>query len=278
MLTLKRRTVGMMAIGAMAAPLLGATGSKAGNHSLQGSRYRISRSTDRPRPKIGMLMFPGLTLLDLVGPQSALAATSDIYLIWKNKNLLVSDNGMVLKPDTTPDECPRDLDVLFVPGGPGQVEVMRDPEFLAFLADRGSRAKYVTSVCTGALVLGAAGLLQGYKAGTHWAALSLLQFFGATPVDERVVVDRNRMTGGGVTAGLDFGLMLLKVLQGERVAKVQELAMQYDPQPPFNVGVPVKAGPDLTEEAVAWIQGYGIDMVGTARAAGADMRRYTSSD
>ncbi|MBO9195950.1 DJ-1/PfpI family protein [Rhizobium sp. 16-449-1b] len=225
-----------------------------------------------------MLMFPGLTLLDLAGPQTVLAATSDVYLIWKNKNLLMSDNGMVLKPNTTLDECPKDLDVLFVPGGPGQVEVMRDAELLTFLADRGSRAKYVTSVCTGALVLGAAGLLQGYKAGTHWAALSLLQLFGATPVEERVVVDRNRITGGGVTAGLDFGLTLLKVLQGERVAEVQELAMQYDPQPPFNVGVPAKAGPDLTKEAVAWIQGYGIDMAGTARAAGAEMRRYTSSD
>ncbi|NHO30401.1 hypothetical protein GOB82_10195 [Acetobacter farinalis] len=140
-----------------------------------------------------MLIFPGVTSLDLIGPQSVLAATSDIFLIWKNKNLLLSDSGLILKPDTTLEESPKNLDVLFVPGGPGQVEVMRDSDVLKFLADRGSRANYVTSVCTGALVLGAAGLLQGYKAGTHWAALSLLPLFGAKPVNERVVVDRNRL-------------------------------------------------------------------------------------
>jgi transcriptional regulator GlxA family with amidase domain len=173
------------------------------------------------------------------------------------------------------EECPADLDAIFVPGGPGQVAPMRDNLVLEFLADRGSRARYVTSICTGALVLGAAGLLQGYRAGTHWAALRLLPVFGATPVDDRVVIDRNRVTGGGVTAGLDFGLTLVSILRDENTAKVQQLAMQYDPQPPFDVGHPRKAGPELTKQAVEWLQAGGIDMLGVAKLAAKDMSKYT---
>ncbi|WP_220792924.1 DJ-1/PfpI family protein [Gluconacetobacter aggeris] len=278
MIASKRREIVTLAAGVVAASVLNPDKSKAEENSLQGSKYFVSRATARPKPKIGMLIFPGVTSLDLIGPQSVLATTSDIFLIWKNKNLLLSDSGLILKPDTTLEESPKNLDVLFVPGGPGQVEVMRDSDVLKFLADRGSRANYVTSVCTGALVLGAAGLLQGYKAGTHWAALSLLPLFGAKPMNERVVVDRNRLTGGGVTAGIDFGLTLLSALQGERVAKVQELAMQYDPHPPFNVGTPEKAGPDVTRDAITWIQAYGVDMIGTAHAAKEDMQKYTILD
>ena len=116
-----------------------------------------------------------------------------------------------------------------VPGGFGQQQLMSDPEVLAFLADRGAKAKYVTSVCSGSLVLGAAGLLKGYKATSHWAAREGLRAFGAEPVDARVVVDRNRITGGGVTAGIDFGLVVLAKLRGEDAAKLTELAIEYDP-------------------------------------------------
>ena len=208
---------------------------------------------DRPRPKVGMLMFPRLTLMDIVAPQSALAPSCDVYAVWKNKQVMESDSGMVVRATATFAECPRDLDVLFVGGGPGQAAVMEDPEVLHFLADRGARARYVTSVCTGALVLGAAGLLQGYRAGTHWAALRVLPLFGATPVADRIVVDRNRITSGGVTAGLDFGLHLVATLVGEDVARIQQLAMQYDPQPPYDVGTPAKAGAALTGQATAWM-------------------------
>jgi cyclohexyl-isocyanide hydratase len=222
-----------------------------------------------------MLLFPGLTLLDLVAPQTALNSSCDIHLVWKNKDLIISDSGVVLQPDTSLDECPEDLDILFVPGGPGQVAVMRDDETLRFIADRGERAKYVTSVCSGALVLGAAGLLQGYDAATHWAAMRLLPLFGANPVEERVVKDRNRITSGGVTAGLDFGLTLVAELAGEEAAKIQQLAMQYDPQPPFDVGVPAKAGPELTQAAIAGMIARGIDMRDVSQEAARDMQNYT---
>jgi transcriptional regulator GlxA family with amidase domain len=242
------------------------------NSQLQGSEYN---TRDGGKPKVAMLLYPGLTLFDLIAPQTALAPISDIYLVWKNTDLLVSDSGIVLKPNSTFEDCPRELDVLFVPGGPGQEAIMRDSQTLQFLADRGARARYVTSVCSGALVLGAAGLLQGYKAGTHWAALRLLPLFGATPVNERVVVDRNRISGGGVTAGLDFGLILAAILAGEKTAKVQQLAMQYDPEPPFDVGVPSKAGPELTEEAIAWLKSRGIDMLEVSQQAAKAMHTYT---
>ena len=208
---------------------------------------------DRPRPKVGMLMFPGMTLMDFLAPQSALAPSCDVYAVWKNKDEMETDSGLVLRATSNFAECPKDLDVIFVGGGPGQAAVMEDAETLHFLADRGARAKYVTSVCTGARVLGAAGLLQGYRAGTHWAALRVLPLFGAIPAADRIVIDRNRITSGGVTSGLDFGLRLVATLVGEDVAKIQQLAMQYDPQPPYDVGIPAKAGPELTNQATAWM-------------------------
>jgi transcriptional regulator GlxA family with amidase domain len=266
-----RRTFNFLVAGCAAAPAA-ALGQAPINSQLQGSEYN---TRDGGKPKVAMLLYPGLTLFDLIAPQTALAPISDIYLVWKNTDLLVSDSGIVLKPNSTFEDCPRELDVLFVPGGPGQEAIMRDSQTLQFLADRGARARYVTSVCSGALVLGAAGLLQGYKAGTHWAALRLLPLFGATPVNERVVVDRNRISGGGVTAGLDFGLILAAILAGEKTAKVQQLAMQYDPEPPFDVGVPSKAGPELTEEAIAWLKSRGIDMLEVSQQAAKAMHTYT---
>jgi putative intracellular protease/amidase len=278
MKSLNRRTFAGLVAGSVAVPAIAAAAdtSQSGNSSaIQGEEYHIKRAADRPKPKVAMLLYPGLTLLDLVGPHTALAASCDVHLVWKNKDPLMSDSGVVLRPDITLEECPADLDAIFVPGGPGQVAPMRDNSVLDFLVNRASRARYVTSICTGALVLGAAGLLQGYKAGTHWAALPLLPMFGATPVDERVVIDRNRISGGGVTAGLDFGLTLVSILRDENTAKVQQLAMQYDPQPPFDVGHPRKAGPELTKQAVKWLQAGGIDMYGVAKLAAKDMSKYT---
>jgi cyclohexyl-isocyanide hydratase len=130
---------------------------------------------------------------------------------------------------------------------------MGDSEVLAFLADRGGRARCITSVCSGSLLLGAAGLLKGYKATSHWAARAALSAFGAEPVDARVVVDRNRITGGGVTAGIDFGLVLLAKLRGDEAAKLTQLAMEYDPEPPFNSGSPRNAGPAIVEQAMAFM-------------------------
>lgn len=274
MTTLNRRAFAALAGSSLVLPASVVTRGQAAT-ALQGQRYHTIRPSDRPRPKVAMLLFPGLTLLDLIGPHTALHSHCEIHLAWKNEEPMVSDSGVVLRADTSLDDCPEDLDILFVPGGPGQVAVMRDEETLRFVANRGQRAKYVTSVCSGALVLGAAGLLQGYSAATHWAAMRLLPLFGANPVEQRVVKDRNRITGGGVTAGLDFGLTLLAELAGEDAAKMQQLAMQYDPQPPFDVGVPAKAGPELTREAIAWMMAGGIDMRDVSQEAAKAMQTYT---
>ncbi len=206
--------------------------------------------TGKPRLQIGMLLFPGLTLLDLIGPQTVLHGPAITHLIGKTRDVVLSDTGVPIQATMTFDEAPANLDVLFVPGGPGQIDVMRDEETLAFLADRGLRARYVTAVCTGSLILGAAGLLDGYKATSHWAARGLLALFGAESVDARIVVDRNRITGGGVTAGIDFGLALLNELYGEETAKVTQLLMEYDPAPPFDAGSPDGAGEKLVADAL----------------------------
>ena len=205
------------------------------------------------RPEIGMLLYPGLTLLDLLGPQTALSTSCNVHLIWKSRDFMESDTGIGLRPTGTFDDCPKDLDAIFVGGGPGQLGIMNDPEVIGFLADRGSRAKYVTSVCSGSLLLGAAGLMRGYKATSHWACRDYLSLFGATPVDARVVVDRNRISGGGVTAGLDFGLVLLAKLLGEDIAKMSQLAMEYDPEPPFHAGTPKQAGPAVVKRVKEWL-------------------------
>lgn len=186
-----------------------------------------------------MLIFPKMTQLDFTGPFETLARLPDarIHVIWKTKDPVVSDSGLAILPTTAIAECPP-LDVICIPGGPGQIELMDDAEIIAFVRDRGEKAKYVTSVCTGALVLGAAGLLKGYDAATHWMSMDQLPLFGASPVAKRVVVDRNRITGGGVTAGIDFGLYLASVLAGEDAACRIQLSMEYNPQPPFDSGSP----------------------------------------
>ena len=208
---------------------------------------------DQPPLEIGMLLYPGLTLLDLIGPQTVFSWFANTHLVWKTKDLVYSDTGIGMQPSCTFESCPRDLDILFVPGGFGQNQLMTDAETLAFLADRGSTAKYVTSVCSGSLLLGAAGLLKGYKATSHWAARDGLSAFGAIPTDARVVVDRNRITGGGVTAGIDFGLVILAKLRGDDAAKLTQLAMEYDPEPPFQAGSPKTAGLAIVEQAMSFM-------------------------
>ena len=218
-----------------------------------------SASADRPgQPppalQFGMLLFPGLTLLDLAGPQAALGMHGETHLVAKTLAPTRSDTGVTIQPTTTFVDCPRDLDVLFVPGGRGTADVMEDAETLAFLADRAATARYVTSVCTGSLILAAAGLLDGYRAATHWAAHDALAAFGVEVGTERVVVDRTRLTGGGVTAGIDFGLALLAALRGDAVAQQTQLAMEYDPAPPFDAGSREAAGPELAAFADALVR------------------------
>lgn len=195
---------------------------------------------------IGMLLYPGLTQLDLTGPFELMHRLpgAKVHLLWKTRDPITSDSGMTFVPSTTLADCPP-LDLVFVPGGDGQVQLMTDPEVLGFLREHGLRAKYVTSVCTGSLLLGAAGLLKGYKATSHWAFVDLLPLFGAEPVAGRVVIDGNRITAGGVTAGIDFGLQLVAEIAGEEKAKEIQLGLEYDPAPPYQCGHPSRAEPEL---------------------------------
>jgi len=206
--------------------------------------------------QIAMLLYPGMYALDLVGPHAFLSGLMNVqvHLVAKTKAPVLAAGGLQLVPTTTLAECPAQLEVLFVPGGqPGTNAAMQDPELLAFLADRGSRARYVTSVCTGSLILGAAGLLRGYRATSHWSTRDILPILGATPVEARVVEDRNRITGGGVTSGIDFGLVLAARLRNPEYAQMLQLINEYDPQPPFHAGTPSQAGPEMTAHLTAML-------------------------
>lgn len=201
---------------------------------------------------VGFLLFPNLTQLDLTGPYEVFvrAPYTDVHLIWKTLDPVKADRGLGLLPTTTFTDCP-DLDVICVPGGPGQIALMEDEETLAFLRQQAQKVRLVTSVCTGSLVLGAAGLLQGYRATSHWASLDQLALLGATPVAERVVHDRNRITGAGVTSGIDFALHVVSEIYGEEAAQLIQLHMEYDPAPPFFAGSPQSASPALLQAALA---------------------------
>ncbi|HEX7781274.1 MAG TPA: DJ-1/PfpI family protein [Sphingobium sp.] len=206
----------------------------------------------QPEPlTIGIVLYPGFTLLDMAGPQSALGLHGRTYLFSPTLDPVMSDSGIALVPTTTFSEFQDTLDILLVPGGFGTNEAMRDKELVAFLSRVAGAARYIGSVCSGSLLLGMAGLLEGRRASTHWAALDVLKALGAVAVQERVVCDANVWTGGGVTAGIDFGLRLLAELRGEQVAKLTQLMMEYDPEPPFATGNPRDAGPELVAAARA---------------------------
>lgn len=198
--------------------------------------------------EIAMLVYPGMTVMDLVGPHCMFGALMGvkIHIVAKSLEPVTSDAGLTVVPTVTFDTCPQDLTVLFTPGGTdGTLAAASDPETLAFMADRGARAKYVTSVCSGSLILGAAGLLKGYKATSHWSCREALAGFGAIPTEARVVRDRNRITGAGVTAGLDFGLSMVAELRDQTYAECAQLMSEYDPDPPFNAGSMKTAPPKV---------------------------------
>ena len=204
-----------------------------------------------PAPfRIGFLLFPGLTQLDLTGPYEVLARLpgAELHLVWKTLDPVASEHGLAILPTTTLAESPA-LDLLCVPGGGGVNALLDDTEVLAFLRQTAARARYVTSVCTGSLLLGAAGLLWGRRATSHWLSRELLAAFGAEPVPERVVVDGNVITGGGVTAGIDFALLVAAEVAGREAAEAIQLGIEYDPNPPFQAGSPEQA-PAVVREGV----------------------------
>jgi cyclohexyl-isocyanide hydratase len=187
-----------------------------------------------------------VTQLDFTGPLQVFAGLpgAKIHLIWKRIEPVPSDSVLMLTPTITYADCPQ-LDVICVPGGAGADDLVNDEETLDFLRAQARSAKYITSVCTGSLVLGAAGLLQGFRAATHWSAMEYLPAFGAIPTETRVCVDRNRVTGGGVTAGIDFALTLVSILADRKTAEAIQLGMEYNPAPPFNSGSPDTAPPEI---------------------------------
>ena len=196
--------------------------------------------------QIGLVLFPKVTQLDFTGPLQVFSSLpgAKVHLIWKRIEPVTSDSVMMLTPTVTFAECPQ-LDVICVPGGLGTDDMVNDEEMLAFLRQQAEGAKYITSVCTGSLVLGAAGLLKGYRAATHWTAMDFLSAFGAIPTKTRVCVDRNRITGGGVTAGIDFALTLVSQLVDRKTAEVIQLGIEYNPAPPFNAGSPDTAPAEI---------------------------------
>lgn len=216
--------------------------------------------------KIGGLIFPNMDQCDFTGPFEVLSriSNSTFYTVWKNKDIVRDMRGLQLVADTSFEDAPQ-LDVLLVPGGYGQEEVADDETVLAFIRKQAKQALYVYSVCTGALICGAAGLLHGRKATTHWTAMEALPFYGAIPSDDRVVVDGHYVSAGGVTSGIDGSLVLAALLRGDLAAKELQLYMAYDPQPPFDAGSPTKASADVLAAVSARAQSITEQRLASAR-------------
>ena len=218
--------------------------------------------------QIGLLVFPKVTQLDLTGRRQVFSSLpgAKIHLIWKRIEPVTSDSVLVLTPTTTFADCLQ-LDVICVPGGLGTDDMINDEEMLAFLRKQAEGAKYVTSVCTGSLVLGAAGLLKGYRAATHWTAMDFLSAFGAIPTKTRVCVDRNRITVAGVTTMINLKIKKEKQMVDRRTAEAIQLRLEYNPSPPFNAGSPDTAPADILammKERIAPAQARRGEMIGRA--------------
>ena len=223
--------------------------------------------------RVAFALFPQVTQLDLTGPAQVLSRLKGarIDLVAKTREPVMTDAGFAILPTATFDEVSA-ADILCVPGGFGTGAAMEDAETRDWVARVGGGATWVTSVCTGALLLGAAGLLDGYRATTHWASLDLLALWGAEPVAERVVFDRNRVTGGGVTAGIDFALALVAAIQGEDHARLVQLTIEYDPAPPFDSGSPDRAGAETVSKYRAMAARMNPDRAERLRALAAELR------
>lgn len=272
-MTITRRSINKGVASLLATPLLGAgastTNAQAPTASEQAATHDMSAMPAHwmGKEQIAFLIYPEFTALDMVGPHYMMTSLmgAKVHVVAKTKEPVKSDTGLVFTPSATFEECPKELDIICVPGGSlGTLAAIQDDATLGFLKDRGSRAKYATSVCTGSLLLGAAGLLQGYKATSHWVTRDMLSIFGAIPTDDRVVTDRNRITGGGVTAGIDFGLSLVGKLRDQQYAEGVQLIAEYAPEPPFNAGTPKTAPAEIK----MLVQGMFTDFLKDADAVG----------
>jgi cyclohexyl-isocyanide hydratase len=241
------------AIGTMVAPRLASGAGMPGDPPKpEGTAARHEREMGAMQlrggsEKIGILLYPGFVSLDAIGPYHVFLNMmgAQVRFIAKTKEPVPCEGKSAVTPHATFAEAQERLDLLLVPGGmEGTLAAMEDPETLEFLRVHGARDGIVGSVCTGALVLAAAGLLDGYRATSHWISRDVLKLAGATPVNARFVSDRNRITGGGVTAGIDYGLHLVQQWRGAAYAKAVQLFIEYDPQPPFRSGTPEGADAD----------------------------------
>ena len=222
--------------------------------------------------KIGILIFDEITQLDAMGPWEVFARIpgAKVLLVAKKKRPVAAQFGLTLVPHTDIRRCPK-LDILCVPGGSGVNGLLLDDAILAFVRRQARHARYVTSVCTGSLVLGAAGLLRGRRAACHWLSLALLAHFGAKPSSRRIVRDGRFITAGGVTSGIDFGLQLAAVIAGRAQARKIQLMIQYDPQPPFRSGTPRQAGRALTNAIIRRQRAFQAQRAALVREAAARM-------
>ncbi|WP_245898296.1 DJ-1/PfpI family protein [Phreatobacter cathodiphilus] len=221
-----------------------------------------------------MLLFPRLTQLDLTGPFEVFTRFKElkVHLVWKTMDPVTDASGLKILPSATFADCPQ-ADILFVPGGPGQMGVMEDAETLDFLRRQAAGAQWITSVCTGSLVLAAAGLMTGYRATCHWSSIDQLALFGVTPVAERVVVDRDRVSGAGVTSGIDFALTLAALLFGEERARQAQLFMEYDPAPPYSGGSPASAPAEMVATVREGLKPFLAERRAISERAAAALRR-----
>ncbi|MDJ0977293.1 MAG: DJ-1/PfpI family protein [Erythrobacter sp.] len=220
--------------------------------------------------QVAVIIYDNMTALDVIGPQYFLSGLfgATVHMVAKTDQPITSDSGITITPTATFETCPRALDILLVGGGvSGTLAAMRDDVTLDFLADRGSRAKWVTSVCTGSLLLGQAGLLKGYRATSHWIGRPLLNDFGAIEVNERMVFDRNRATGAGVSAGLDLGLELMHRMRPLDLAQAMQVMAEYAPEPPLDFGTPEKVPSDVLAGIEGRLSGFTDAVRATARTA-----------
>ena len=224
--------------------------------------------TDKPY-RIAFLIFPGMTQLDFTGPAEVLGLMPDaeIVLVWKSLDPVRSDNGISFLPHATIADDVR-YEMICVPGGVACTNLMTDSKVLGWLQLQAETAEYVTSVCTGSLILAAAGLLNGYNAGCHWAWAEHLKKFGANPTRERIVIDRNRITAGGVTAGIDFGFTIVEQRLGRDMAEAFQLGIEYDPKP-LSGGTPETARPEILEMVNASTAARHKDRVAAIEASAA---------
>lgn len=215
---------------------------------------------------IGAIIFPGIDQTDFTGPFAVLSRVShsSFHVLWKERRPVIDLNGLILTPQKTFAEAPP-LDVLVIPGGYGQEALMEDEEVLSFMRTQANGADIVFSVCTGALICGAAGLLRNVRATTHWASFHLLPYFGAIPVDARVVVDGRHVSAAGVTAGIDGALMVASRLRGRQEAESIQLALEYAPEPPFTSGTPKTASADILDEATTRMRALTASRLVTAK-------------